>query len=234
MTPTRARDKVAKLRAHAASVDGTPEAALFYAKANELASQHGLPLTPTTHTTPQPPRPSARVTSTTTAAQPITTPRRTTTMPTTSTTTKPTRPATDGTMRHAFTPRTRAAFGRNSEPGTEVSGHIVTIEEEPDRDFHTKAPKFNEDGTPRMVPILIIQTVGATKPYGPGLRKMWIRSGIADALIGACLDAGTPKPAVGGKVRIRFEGLGEPPARNFAAPKLCSATYEPSIDQEAC
>ncbi|MEU8900685.1 hypothetical protein AB0C65_32805 [Nocardia sp. NPDC048505] len=155
-------------------------------------------------------------------------------MPSTATTTKPHRPATDGTMRYAFTPRTRAAFGRNSEPGTEIKFHIVAIEEEPDRDFHTKAPKFNEDGTPRMVPILIIQTDGTTKPYGPGLRKMWVRSGIADALIGACLDAGTRKPEVGGRGTIRYEGLGEPPARNFAAPKLYSATYEPPIDQEAC
>ncbi|MFC9897288.1 hypothetical protein ACFVMC_26670 [Nocardia sp. NPDC127579] len=154
-------------------------------------------------------------------------------MSNTATTTKH-RAASDGTLHHAFTPRTRAAFTRNSEPGSEITGYIVAMEEEPDRDFYTKAPKLNEDGTERMVPILIIQTDGTTKPYGPGLRKLWVRSGIADALIGACLDIGTRKPAVGGKVRIRFEGLGEPPARNFAAPKLYSATYEPPVDEEAC
>ncbi|MGW0245526.1 DUF2786 domain-containing protein [Nocardia goodfellowii] len=232
MTPEQARDKVDKLRAHADSVDGTPEAALFYAKANELAREHGLHLTPPPEPAAPQPNPAQKQSASATT-KPATTPRRTT-MPNTAATTKPTRPASDGTLRNAFTPRTRAAFSRNSEPGTEISGYIIAIEEEPDRDFHTKAPKLNEDGTERMIPILIIQTDGGTKPYGPGLRKLWVRSGIADALIGACLDVGTQRADVGGKVRIRYEGLGEPPARNFAAPKLYSAVYEPPIDQEAC
>ncbi|WP_280266689.1 DUF2786 domain-containing protein [Nocardia wallacei] len=238
MTPDQARAKVAKLRAHAASVDGTPEAALFYAKANELAREHGLPLTPDTEPAAESPRrhqarprraPQPEPTPTTT------TPRRTTmTSTTTKTKATTTRTATDGTLRQAFTPRTRAAFGRNSAPGTEVTGYIVAIEEEPDLHFHTKAPKLDADGNELMVPILIIQTDGTTKPYGAGLRKLWIRTGISDALIGACLDAGVRRPAVGGTVRIRYEGEGEPPAPNFAAPKLYSASYEPPIDEGAC
>ncbi|WP_280254640.1 DUF2786 domain-containing protein [Nocardia wallacei] len=241
MTPEQARAKVAKLRAHAASVDGTPEAALFYAKANEMAREHGLPLTPDNKpgpaeappaSRPQPARPHGS-----TATPTPTTPRRTTTMADTATKTKAKtaapRTATDGTLRQAFTPRTRAAFGRNSQPGTELTGYIVAIEEEPDLHFHTKAPKLDANGNELMVPILIVQTDGTTKPYGAGLRKLWVRTGIADALIGACLDAGAKRAAVGGKVRIRYQGEGEPPAPNFAAPKLYSATYEPPIE-EAC
>lgn len=226
MTPDQARVKVAKLRAHAASVEGTPEAVLFYSKANELAREHGLPLTADpirSGNRSVPPEPTTPTT------------RRTTAVPnTTASRTKPSRPAADNTMRQAFTPRTRAAFGRNSEPGAEVNGYIVAIEEEPDLDYHTKAPKLDADGNERMIPILIIQTDGGTKPYGNGLRKLWVRTGIADALIGACLDAGAQHAAVGGQVRIRYEGLGDPPAPKFAAPKVYSAVYEPPIDQEAC
>lgn len=239
MTPDQARIKVGKLRAHAASVEGTPEAVLFYDKANELAREHDLPLTTQTKpgaTKPNPgtdtPHPAA---ARPTSPHPTTpTSRRTTTMPNTTTkTAKPSRAATSGTLRQALNPRARAGFGRASQPGAEVAGYIVTMEEEPSLDYHTKAPKFDADGNEIMVPILIIQTDGTLKPYGQGLRKVWIRSGIADALIGACLDAGVTHPAVGGKVRIRYEGDGEPPAKNFAAPKLYSATYEPPVDQEA-
>lgn len=233
MTPDQARLKVDKLRAHASSVDGTPEADLFYAKANELAREHGLSLTPHGQSTASPPRARADRPSGAAHPQPAASTRKDTTM---NSTTKPNanRRASDGTIRNAFTPRTRAAFGRTTEPGTEVTGTIVAMEEEPDLDFHTKAPKFNPDGTERMIPVLILQTDGTTKPYGSGLRKMWVRSGIADALIGACLESGAARPAIGGKVRIRYEGHGEPPAPNFAAPKIYQATYEPPIDQEAC
>ncbi|WP_326312109.1 hypothetical protein [Nocardia sp. CDC153] len=143
------------------------------------------------------------------------------------------RPVSDGTMRHAFTPRTRAAFGRNDEPGTQIAGYIVAIDEEPDLDFHTKAPKLNADGTERMIPVYLIQTDGSTKPYGAGLRKLWMRTGVADAIVEACLDAGHEQAALGGWLQIRYEGLGEPPATNFAAPKLYTATYKPPNMQEA-
>ncbi|QIS19576.1 DUF2786 domain-containing protein [Nocardia terpenica] len=234
MTPDQARIKVDKLRAHAASVGGTPEAALFFAKADELAREHGLPLTDAVESA-ETPRP-ARVRPAT-APQPSTTtptPRRTTGMTSTTTKTKPARKATDGTLRQAFNPRARAAFGRNTEPGTEITFYIVAIEEELDLDYYTKAPKLDDEGNERMVPILILQTDGSTKPYGPGLRKLWVRSGVADALIGACLDADVEQVAVGGTGRIRYDGLGEPPAPNFSAPKLYSAVYEPPDGQEVC
>ncbi|MBY8861126.1 DUF2786 domain-containing protein [Nocardia sp. CA2R105] len=238
MTPDQARDKVAKLRAHAASVDGTPEAALFYAKANELARDHGLPLTPHTQRATETPRPTGARPGQAQQQTTTTTPRRTTMTSSTATTktktSKPTRKATDGTLRNAFNPRARAGFGRTSEPGAEVNGYIVAMEEEPDLDYYTKAPKLDADGNELMVPILIIQTDGSNKPYGQGLRKVWVRTGIADALIGACLDAGVNRTAIGGKVRIRYEGLGEPARANFAAPKLYTAVYEPPIDEEAC
>ncbi|WP_433600742.1 DUF2786 domain-containing protein [Nocardia sp. CA-135953] len=239
MTPDQARDKVAKLRAHAASVDGTPEAALFYAKANELAATHGLPLTEHQQPAAETPRPhrarpnGPQQSNAATQSAP-TTARRTTTLTSTATKTKPARPAGDTTLSKAFTPRTRAAFNRNSEPGAQIDGYIVAIEEEPDLDYRTRAPKLDADGNERMVPILIVQTDGTTKPYGQGLRKVWVRTGIADALIGACMDAGATRTVVGGKVRIRYEGLGEPPAPNFSAPKLYTAIYEPPVGQEAC
>ncbi|MFE3229875.1 DUF2786 domain-containing protein [Nocardia sp. NPDC059228] len=231
MTPDQARIKVDKLRAHAASVAGTPEADLFHAKADELARQYGLLGAPLTSRTPH--SAAAPSVSTTRPRSASTTPKRTT-MTNTNAKTKPRRPASDGTLRNAFTPRTRAAFGRNAKPGTEVTGYIVAMEEEPELDFHTKALKLNADGTERMVPILILQTDGTTKPYGAGLRKLWVRSGIAAALIEACFDAGATAPALGGKIRIRYEGLGEPPAENFSAPKLYTADYQPPLDQEAC
>ncbi|WP_227982705.1 DUF2786 domain-containing protein [Nocardia spumae] len=233
MTPDQARDKVTKLRAHADSVKGTPEALLFYAKANELAAAHGLPLIDHHQTTAETPRPDRARPRGTQQSTP-TNARRTTTMTSTATKTKPARPAGDTTMSKAFTPRTRAAFNRNSEPGTQIEGVIVAIEEEPDLDYRTRAPKLDANGNERMVPILIVQTDGTTKPYGQGLRKVWVRTGIADALIGACMDAGATRTVVGGKVRIRYEGLGEPPAPNFSAPKLYTASYQPPIDQEAC
>ncbi|MGA4786760.1 DUF2786 domain-containing protein [Nocardia sp. AB354] len=233
MTPDQARDKVTKLRAHADSVNGTPEAVLFYAKANELAAAYGLPLTEHRQPAAETPRPNRARPSGTQQSTP-TNARRTTTMTSTATKTKPARPAGDTTMSKAFTPRTRAAFNRNSEPGAQIEGIIVAIEEEPDLDYRTRAPKLDADGNERMVPILIVQTDGTTKPYGQGLRKVWVRTGIADALIGACMDAGVTRTVVGGKVRIRYEGLGEPPAPNFSAPKLYTAVYQAPDGEGEC
>ncbi|MEV5652918.1 DUF2786 domain-containing protein [Nocardia sp. NPDC052254] len=235
MTPDQARDKVTKLRAHADSVKGTPEALLFYAKANELAAAHDLPLTEHHQTaTAETPRPNTARRASATQQSAPTTARRTTNMSSTATKTKPARPAGDTTMSKAFTPRTRAAFNRNSEPGTQIDGVIIAIEEEPDLDYRTRAPKLDADGNERMVPILIVQTDGTTKPYGQGLRKVWVRTGIADALIGACMDAGATRTLVGGKVRIRYEGLGEPPAKNFSAPKLYTADYQAPTGEGEC
>ncbi|WP_280314895.1 hypothetical protein, partial [Nocardia wallacei] len=68
---------------------------------------------------------------------------------------------------------------------------------------------------------------------GAGLGKVGVPTALAAAVRGACPPGGANRAAVGGKVRIRYQGEGEPPAPNFAAPKLYSATYEPPIE-EAC
>ncbi|NUS44431.1 MAG: hypothetical protein HOQ24_12165 [Mycobacteriaceae bacterium] len=233
MNHKHAIDKITKLRAHADSVHGTPEAALYRLRANDIAREHGLPVT----TDP-------RATSTTGTApvnpvQPRTKPNtspttRRTTVTTTATKTAATRSPGDP-LHLAFAPRTpRAAFGRNSQPGDEILFHIVRIDQEPDTDYVTKAVKKDDDGNPIMVATMIVQTDGSTRVTGQGLRKLWIRSGIADALVEACVAAGVRTPVVGGSGVLRYLGEGEPYGSRRVAPKLFEATYQPPIDQETC
>jgi hypothetical protein len=228
----QAQVMVDKLRAHADSVAGTPEAGVFHAKADELAAKYHLT------SKPAPPPTGARRAAAA-AAGPMTPPAgRTpppmhTTTPTTGQAAPAGKPMNAGTLKQAMNPRIRTAFGKNDPAGTEIAGRIVRFEEEPELHFVTKQPKLNDDGTPRMVAVLIVQTDGSTRKVGPGLRKLYLRSGVADAVINACDVAGVDQPALDGHVQIRFIGLGEPPAPNFAAPKLFEAVYEPPFDQAA-
>lgn len=139
-----------------------------------------------------------------------------------------------GAMKRTLNPRIKPAFGKADPVGTEITGRIVRIDEEQDRDWVTRAPVFLTDGViPKTTPILILQTDGTARTVGPGLRKLYRRTGVRDALIEALDTAGITEPQVDGIVWMKFAALGDPPAENFSAPKLFDATYEPSIDQAA-
>jgi hypothetical protein len=151
------------------------------------------------------------------------------------TTPRPARRAkvTAKTMRAAMNPKIKAAFTGSDPIGTAVKGFIIRIEEEQDKDWVTKAPKVDRDGTPVMTPVLILQTDGTTRAVGPGLRKLWLRSGQRDAILEAVVDAGAREPAVGGLVSMTFAGLGTPANVNFSPPKRYDATYTPPVDVES-
>ncbi|WP_280442683.1 hypothetical protein [Nocardia brasiliensis] len=137
--------------------------------------------------------------------------------------------ATAKTMHAAMNPKIKPAFAGSDPIGTEAAGLIIRIEEEQDKDWVTKKPAFDRrTGAPLMTPVVILQTDGTTRSVGPGLRKLWLRSGIRDAVLEAVLDAGAREPAVGAFLQITFTGIGTPANVNFRPPKHYTATYTPS------
>ncbi|WP_433622751.1 hypothetical protein [Nocardia sp. CA-120079] len=230
MTPQAAAALAAKLTAVADSLGDTTQSANYRDKADELRRKYQLTKASATSSSAPPPSDS-----TSTAKARNNFQERKPSMTVKTATSRPARRAkvTAKTMHAAMNPKIKAAFAGSDPIGTEVSGYITRIEEEQDKDWVTKKPKLDRDGKPVMIPVLILQTDGTQRAVGPGLRKLWMRSGVRDAVLEAVLDAGTREPAVSAFLRIIFADLGTPANVNFRPPKLYQATYTPPTDTGA-
>ncbi|MFC9438971.1 hypothetical protein [Nocardia sp. NPDC057030] len=225
MTPEAAAALAAKLTAAADSLTDERAAANYRDKAAALRRKYQLTEpAPSSEDTPPKPRQASTAKARNTFREG--TPR----MNVKTAAPRPARRAraTAKTMHAAMNPKIKPAFAGSDPIGTEVSGFVIRIEEEQEKDWVTKKPAVDRrTGAPIMVPVVILQTDGTTRRVGPGLRKLWMRSGVRDAILEAVLDAGAREPAAGAFLRITFSGLGTPVNVNFRPAKLFDATYTP-------
>ncbi|QBS43574.1 hypothetical protein [Nocardia sp. CS682] len=220
MTPDAAAALADRLTAAADSLADTAQAANYRAKATELRREYQI--TESTAATSTPDTASTKARTNFHEGKPRMTVK--TAGPRVARRSR----ATAKTMHAAMNPKIKPAFAGSDPIGTEVSGFIIRIEEEQEKDWVTKKPAFDRrTGAPMMVPVLILQTDGTTRRVGPGLRKLWMRSGIRDAILEAILDVGAREPAVDAFLRISFSSVGAPANVNFRPPKYYTATYTP-------
>lgn len=122
--------------------------------------------------------------------------------------------------------------------GDTVTGVIVSMKKQQQTDFQTGAPQFWNDGSPKMMLMLQLQTDLHEDDDDEGLRNVYLRGGNFTAVKGkgtsslmAVKDAvkrsGAPDGIqAGGKLTMQYSGEGPAPQRGMNPSKLYSAAYQ--------
>jgi hypothetical protein len=108
-----------------------------------------------------------------------------------------------------------------AEIGHVVTGKIASVFARQATDFDTKEPRFWDDGSPIMEPVIVLDT------DADGPQTLYCGSaGLREALRTACRDAGSGlRPD--GYLAVRYESDGEPFRKGAHPPKVYKAAYDP-------
>lgn len=124
--------------------------------------------------------------------------------------------------------------------GDTVSGTITDMRKRQQTDFQTGAPMYWNDGSPRMMLQITLQTELQESEGDEGLRNLYLRGGNYTAVRGkgfsslvAVKDAvkrsGAPDGIqIGGKLTLQYSGEGPAPTKGMNQSKLYTATYQPA------
>ncbi|WP_280471837.1 hypothetical protein [Nocardia cyriacigeorgica] len=116
--------------------------------------------------------------------------------------------------------RPMSAFGRNSKPGTTVTGYIATITEEPKLKFGG-APgevELDDDGQPVMQPVITLNTAG-------GPRLLYVSWRMEQAIGHALEQCGDGiEFEAGAQLSVTYTG----PDPDYPKARMFTATYTPS------
>ena len=126
-------------------------------------------------------------------------------------------------------------------PGDSVTGKITVIEEQQQTDMQTGQPAVWENGQPKMMVHVELQTDirDAADPADDGKRSVYLKgskkpesqSSMAAAIAAVQNSTGARTLQVGGTFTLTYTGDGVPKQRGYNAPKLYTATYvAPSVD----
>lgn len=121
--------------------------------------------------------------------------------------------------------------------GDTVTGVITDMKKRQQTDFQTGAPAFWNDGNPKMMLVVTLQTEFQDDENDEGLRNVFLRGGNYTALKGkgtaslvAVKDAvkKSGKPIeIGGRLTLQYSGEGPAPAKGMNPAKLYTAAYQP-------
>ena len=122
--------------------------------------------------------------------------------------------------------------------GDTVKGVIVSMKKQQQTDMTTKQPAFWDNGDPKMMLVVVLQTDLREEDDDEGLRTVYLRGGNPKAVKGkgtsslnAVKDAlrrsGQKLPEVGATLSLQYSGEGERPNKAFNPPKLYLASYDP-------
>ena len=125
--------------------------------------------------------------------------------------------------------------------GDKVSGQIVEMKKQQQTDMQTGEPVFWNNGDPKMMLRITLQTDLQDSEDDEGLRSVYLRGGNPVAVKGsgtsslvAVKDAvrrsGAPDGIQpGGILTLEFSGYGQAANKGFNPPKLYLASYRPPI-----
>lgn len=115
------------------------------------------------------------------------------------------------------------------EVGAKVSGYVQTTEVRQQTDFDTNAPLFWDDGKPRMELVITIETDERDDDDDDGIRKLYVKGQMQQAIADAVRKAGQRGLAIGGRLAVKFNDE-EPPTKKGRSPKkLYVARYEAPV-----
>lgn len=123
----------------------------------------------------------------------------------------------------------KAAFNKDSMPGTIVTGTVVDIKTRQKKEYGTGKPMFSQKGNPKYEALITVQTNLRETPDDDGRRTIYINMwGVQqDAIRKACEAAKCEGPVEGDTFTATYVGLGQAQP-GMSAPKL----YEYRIDHK--
>ena len=123
----------------------------------------------------------------------------------------------------------KAAFNKDSMPGTTVTGTVVDIKTRQKKEYGTGKPMFSQKGNPKYEALITVQTSLQEAPDDDGRRTIYINMwGVQqDAIRKACEAAKCEGPVEGDTFTATYVGLGQAQP-GMSAPKL----YEYRIDHK--
>jgi hypothetical protein len=125
--------------------------------------------------------------------------------------------------------------------GDTVSGIVKSFDMRQQTDFDTGKPSFWDDGKPKMMLVVNLQTELQTEDDDDGVRVIYARGGnfqvasgkgtaMSVAIRDAMKRAGASEFVDGAKLTIQHSGLAVPKGR-FQPAKLYTATYQPPVNR---
>ena len=123
----------------------------------------------------------------------------------------------------------KAAFNKDSMPGTTLAGTVVDIKTRQKKEYGTGKPMFSQKGNPKYEALITVQTSLQEAPDDDGRRTIYINMwGVQqDAIRKACEAAKCEGPVEGDTFTATYVGLGQAQP-GMSAPKL----YEYRIDHK--
>lgn len=130
------------------------------------------------------------------------------------------------------------AVAKFPEVGDKVVGKVLRYEKRQSKDMATGELKTWEDGTPVYEVVITLQTEDRDPEIedDDGLRRLFVRGGMLNAVRDALRAARWRQSLVGGTLGVKYVGDGTPSRRGFSAPKQFKAMFEapsPADDFEA-
>lgn len=115
----------------------------------------------------------------------------------------------------------KAAFNKDSMPGTIVTGTVVDIKTRQKKEYGTGKPMFSQKGNPKYEALITVQTSLQEAPDDDGRRTIYINMwGVQqDAIRKACEAAKCEGPVEGDTFTATYVGLGQAQP-GMSAPKL--------------
>lgn len=115
----------------------------------------------------------------------------------------------------------KAAFNKDSMPGTTVTGTVVDIKTRQKKEYGTGKPMFSQKGNPKYEALITVQTSLQETPDDDGRRTIYINMwGVQqDAIRKACEAAKCEGPVEGDTFTATYVGLGQAQP-GMSAPKL--------------
>ena len=105
-------------------------------------------------------------------------------------------------------------------------GTIVRYAMRQQTSFESGEPLVWDDGEPRMQMVLTVQTDEQDDDEDDGLRKLYVKGQMQQALAGAVLKAGATGVTEGGRVLVRYISDAEPKRQGMSGAKQYFAKYE--------
>lgn len=123
----------------------------------------------------------------------------------------------------------KAAFNKDSMPGTIVTGTVLDIKTRQKKEYGTGKPMFSQKGNPKYEALITVQTNLQETPDDDGRRTIYINMwGVQqEAIRKACEAAKCEGPVEGDTFTATYVGLGQAQP-GMSAPKL----YEYRIDHK--
>ncbi|KFI51718.1 hypothetical protein [Bifidobacterium biavatii] len=130
-----------------------------------------------------------------------------------------------------------SAFGKNDPIGISVTGEILDIHADQQRDFDSKAPLFWDDGNPRMMIVITLQTAlhDPMIQFDDGKRRIYVKQGHqSTALAQAARMAGVGNyPRVGDTLTATFSGTTPAKKRGYNDAKNYTYQVKPTDPNKA-